>query len=488
MGQRRTRGRPDKKDFTSDFEMVYGEWMDAYLSSFNWNGLRTLWWFQGAFWLWREERPWYTRIAQDQMWSWVMRWLISQSLSSNPKTADDCTRVLSALATLYGVDRMPAWLGEENYDKPARHVSLSNGIIDPEVACQDPENAKLIGHSPNWFSAVSLPYPYNPEATNQTLLTWLQKRLDDSSKRDLLQEWAGYLVTPDTSKEVCLLLCGHSGTGKSTICRVIRDIIGQQNVANVALSQFGDHFVLPLLEGKALNWSDEVSTRMPPAAEERFKMIVSANPISVRGIYEPYRMVTPTARIMASTNDWPQFRDSGIWRRLLVIPATDVIPRENFDPHVEDSIRENLSGSFNWALGGLRRLREQGYFTRCVAGEKVLEDNRSEIENYKLFVSEQLEAGDAEQFLTGDELYRTYLTWCKGGGYKPVVTQRGLKKYILQTMPTVQECRKSYGRGLSGLWWSHRKGSQCSTSKMESTNTTSRSRTRGNRRRARSPQ
>src|SRR5262249_51959652 len=64
---------------------------------------------------------------------------------------------------------------------------------------------------------------------------------DPASRREL-QEWFGYMLTPDTRQQKILLLIGPKRSGKGTIVRVLRRMLGEHNGANPTLSSLAQNF------------------------------------------------------------------------------------------------------------------------------------------------------------------------------------------------------------------------------------------------------
>ena len=56
----------------------------------------------------------------------------------------------------------------------------------------------------------------------------------------LLQEWVGYLLTQDTRQHKILLIVGPPRSGKGTIGRVLRELLGHENVVGPTLSSLGE--------------------------------------------------------------------------------------------------------------------------------------------------------------------------------------------------------------------------------------------------------
>src|SRR5262249_20330824 len=76
---------------------------------------------------------------------------------------------------------------------------------------------------------------------------------NDRPSIDLLQEWFGYCLTPDTRIQKMLMMIGPTRSGKGTIGRILRALVGPGNVAGPTLSSLGGTFGLQPLLGKSLS-------------------------------------------------------------------------------------------------------------------------------------------------------------------------------------------------------------------------------------------
>ena len=91
-----------------------------------------------------------------------------------------------------------------------------------------------------YFSTNALEFDFSLDAPEPTL--WLdfltQLFGDDIESIETLQEWFGYLLTPDTRQQKIFMLIGPPRSGKGTIARVLESLIGRANVAGPTLASF----------------------------------------------------------------------------------------------------------------------------------------------------------------------------------------------------------------------------------------------------------
>jgi len=91
---------------------------------------------------------------------------------------------------------------------------------------------------------------------------------DDVESIETLQELFGYLVSGDTKLQKMFLVVGPRRSGKGTIARVLRAMLGVHNVAGPTLAGIATNFGLSPLRNEVVN----VDIR-PQTYTERFKIL-----------------------------------------------------------------------------------------------------------------------------------------------------------------------------------------------------------------------
>ena len=267
---------------------------------------------------------------------------------------------------------------------------------------------------------MRLPYPYDPSADCPLWLRFLAEVLEGDTERiRLLQEWSGYLLTPDTSLQRMLALLGDGGNGKSVALDLLTAMVGPDNVSHVPLENFGDRFQLTSTLGRLANIAAEVSS-CDKVAEGPLKQFVGGDRMQFDRKYLSPVYARPTARLIVAMNNLPPFADRspGLWRRMIVLPFRVTIEPERQDPQLASKLKAELPGIFNWALSGLRRLRQQGRFTEPRVCVEAREECRTEMNPARVFLAEQCEEDPAAEVATV-EVYEAYRSWADTRGYRP---------------------------------------------------------------------
>lgn len=353
------------------------------------------------------------------------------------------------------VEEMPAWLDGRGGTVSKGCIALRNGILDLDALLAEKDQAEyLLPHTPAWFSSICLDYDFDPGADcprwKQTLFSNLE---NDPERISLLQEWAGYLLTPDTSQQKFLILEGEGSNGKSVYCAGIEAMLGSANVSHIQLELFGQRFALTDTLHKLANIAADCG-EMDKVAEGYLKSFTGGDRMYFDRKGVPGFSASPTARMMMATNNRPRFSDKsgGVWRRMMLVPFNrEVLESERIvgmDKHEWWHASGELPGILCWAIAGLYRLRKAGRFTRPALCQEMLDEYRLEINPARSFLEETCEANSFGSTSAGD-LYSAYKKWCSEFGYKPLA-ERQFGKEVHRKFP---QCKKRRGGNKENRFW-----------------------------------
>lgn len=401
----------------------------------------TLRYWRDEWYTWKPSRGCYRKIGEKELRAKVTASIKEEfdrlSVQAQIEGKEDatakrvtCTLVTNVLAAMAGmvvigdnVEQM-SWLDEGRRER-RNYIAMRNGILDVDALMADRDDV-LLPHSPNWFSAVCLPYDFDAHAECPKWLAFLRRNLEgDIQRMNVLQEWAGYLLLPDTGEQIFLMLEGEGANGKSVYCAAIAAMLGAANCSHIPLELFGDRFAKSQTLGKLVNICADVG-ELDKVAEGYLKSFTSGDVMffdrkGISGID-----CTPTARLMIACNNRPRISDrsQGVWRRLKIIPwLVQIGPDErikNMDKTWWWEESGELPGILLWALVGLSRLRENG-FTETDLGREASRDYQLETNPAKAFLTDHLEqVEDEKKMVKTAELYEFYSVWCQKNGYRPL--------------------------------------------------------------------
>ncbi|MBR9916748.1 hypothetical protein GYB29_03455 [bacterium] len=289
----------------------------------------------------------------------------------------------------------------------------------------------LTEHSEDNLFTYILPYEYNPEATCDKFLSYLNQVIPEKDKQLVLSEFLGSIFS-NLKHEKILILYGSGGNGKSVFLLISRAAIGEENVTSFSLESLTDSsgYYRAGLGNSLLNFAGEISTKVNP---DEFKKLASGEPTTARSPFgRPYE-IKDYGRLAFNCNHLPDVTDNsdGYYRRFLIIPFNLTIPLANQNKNLANEIiQEELPGIMNWILEGLERLHIQNGFTKCVASSEILEWYQSNGNSIESFINDSKEIFTKDKFLATD-LRQKYLQYCEENDLKPEAKKtffRGLTK------------------------------------------------------------
>jgi putative DNA primase/helicase len=150
--------------------------------------------------------------------------------------------------------------------------------------------------------------------------------------------------------------------------------------------------------------------------------------------------------VTIATNRLPKIVDTslGVWRRVMLMPFRFSVQDEKRDPMLVDRLQAELPGILNWALEGLRRLRQQGQFTVSAVNREALDQYRQESNPVRMFLEDHTteEAGARHPCAN---LYAQYAGWCRDNGHLPPVDEKQFGKELKRVYPRVDRKRRQEG-------------------------------------------
>jgi len=400
----------------------------------------TLKYWQEDWWQWISTH--YQRIREAEMRGRVNMSIkaefdrLNVEAQQNPSEGEEIpeTRkvtvsvVNNTLAALVGHTMIPSTIDQPSWldkrEASPNCIALQNGILDVDrlLARRDDFWTE---HTPEWFSPIVLPYPFDPDADCPTWKRTLWENMEgDQECLDLMQEIAGYCLLHDTSLQKFFFLHGDGGSGKSVYCAGLVAMLGTDNVSHVRLEDFSNRFSLYGTLGKLANIITEVG-EIDKIEEGVLKGYTVGDRMAFDRKGKAPVEASPTARLILAANSRPRFTDRtyGLWRRMILLPFNRRIPEEKQVKKMDEWQwwwrKGECPGVFNWALGGLVQLRKQGRFTLPKICREAIEEYRMEIDPARAFLLENCE-GNTQANVGVDDLYHAYAGWCKKSNYRPL--------------------------------------------------------------------
>lgn len=336
-----------------------------------------------------------------------------------------------------------------------RQLNERNGFVNLRNGMLNIQNRRLYPHNQDFYSTIQLPIEYSEMAVCPLFQQFLMEIFEGDRERiDLLQEFMGYSLVPDTRYEKALLMLGQGANGKSTLITVWEHIIGRDNCSSVALGNLMNEFHRVKLHKRLLNIAAEVRDTTLEQADY-FKRIVSGDTIDAAHKFKDVFEFRPFARLVFAMNKVPRIKDTShaFYRRLLIQPFNRVFEPHEQDKQLQKKLIAEADGIFVWALRGLDRLYDNDAFTEPQVVREALDEYRRENNPVVAFVQDKCNL-DTE-FSTGKSfLYEEYKKYCDTYGFKAASLSTFFKELygaypgLKATRPRTDEGREQVIEGI----------------------------------------
>jgi putative DNA primase/helicase len=315
----------------------------------------------------------------------------------------------------------------QDFDQDPWALNVLNGVIDLRTG-------ELHPHDPQRMITALAPVRFTPGAQCPTFLTFLERIFDkDAELATYVTTFLGYSLTGNVDEQYLHVLWGSGANGKSTLIRVILDLLGNHYAGQAAPDL--------LLAGNDLRHPTEVADlrgRRFVAAietgdnrrmnETLVKQLTGGDKVKARYMREDFFEFAPTWKLALVTNHKPRVAPSdALFRRLRLIPFTVTIPEDERDPRLLAKLQAEQEGILALLVRGCIAWRKAGALTAPNAVKLATGEYRSESDDLGKFLLESTDrvAGKEIQART---LYKEFGEWCEASGIRAMnQKQFGLK-------------------------------------------------------------
>lgn len=396
---------------------------------------------------WRGGWQYWERGAYREMPGSEVRGMVIEHLDKKYSkiTAGTTTNVVDALKSKARLSHRlspPVWIdGGESPEgwEPPDLIVANNGVIHlPTLVAGDEHFMRPA--TPRLFTTCAVDYDFRIDAPEP--VAWLeflgQLWPDDPESVETLQDWCGYCLTPDTTLQKILMLIGPKRSGKGTIARVLRALIGPENVCGPTLASLATNFGLWPLLGKTLAIISDarLSGRTDGAiVVERLLSISGEDALTVdRKMQEPVTCKLDT-RLMILSNELPRLSDGSgaLASRMIILRLTrSFFGRE--DHRLTERLLGERPGILLWAIAGWRRLRERGRLVEPASSRQMAGDLADLASPISAFVRDCCVVGPGYR-VPVDDLYAAWREWCEAGGRREPGAVQTFARDLLAAVP-----------------------------------------------------
>lgn len=231
-----------------------------------------------------------------------------------------------------------------------------------------------------------------------------------------IQKAVGYSLTGSTAEQCAFFCYGTGRNGKSTFLDILSDMMGEYAVniqPETIMVRYsaggGANSDVARLKGARFVTSVEPNEGMR-LNEGLLKQLTGGDKVTARYQYGSEFEFTPEFKLWMGTNHKPIIRgtDTGIWRRVHLIPFTVTIPEDKVDKHLLYQLRQELPGILCWAVEGCLMWQREGLEKPKVVQEAIRE-YRGEMDVVAAFLEACCSLDSGREKTT--DLYHAYTVW-----------------------------------------------------------------------------
>lgn len=322
-----------------------------------------------------------------------------------------------ALLGLAQSDRRIA-ISATRLDAAPRHLNTPGGIVDLATGQLHPADPDAL------HSRATIVTPNRDMPTPRWNAFLADSFNHDTELTGFLQRLCGYSASADTGTHVLPFLFGAGQNGKSVLMDVLQQLLGDYAApapAGFLMVGRQEHSEeLARLQGLRLVVASEVNQEAR-FDEAKMKELTGGDLITARYMHRSFFTFKPTHHLWLMANHQPRVKGGGhsFWRRLRLVPFTQVVPEEKKIPNLARIlVEEEGPGILAWIIEGAvqyfaKGLAEPASVKAATAAYAAEEDHIGR------FIEERCTLDPAARVEAGN-LRAMYETWCQAEGETPL--------------------------------------------------------------------
>ncbi len=413
------------------------------------DGVPKLRFWRGDWWYWQAGA--YREMPASEVRGIVIEHLDKSYYKITTGTTTNVLDALKAKARLSHRVVPPAWIGGDPPEgwRPGDVLVAKNGVIHlPTLTAGGDDYIRFA--TPRLFTTCAVDYEFRIDAPEPAAWLGFLDQLwgRDPESIETLQDWFGLCLTPDTSFQKVCLLIGPTRCGKGTISRVLRAMIGPENVCGPTLASLGGNFGLEPLLGKSLAVISDarLGHRTDQSiVTERLLSISGEDALTVDRKNRESVTCKLDSRLMILSNELPRLSDGSgaLAGRMIILRFTESFYGRE-DRELTDKLLAELPGILLWAIAGWQRLRERDHLIEPASARQLAGDLADLASPISAFVRDRCIVSPGYRVPT-DDLYAAWRRWCEANGRREPGTVQTFGRDLLAAVPGLEGTRPRDG-------------------------------------------
>lgn len=311
-------------------------------------------------------------------------------------------------------------------------INTESGVLRFKVICDHTTgHVRRVSHQMHPHDRSDLitkimPVDYDEKAVCEEWDAFTCRILPDAEIRRFVQRWMGLSMTSVIEQHLAFFY-GSGANGKSVLVDTVARLMGTYAATAKIESLTGTNKrgggdatpdLIPLMGARMVRASEpEEGERL---REAEIKAMTSGEPFLVRALHSDFIEFKPLFKLTISGNHKPEIRgtDDGIWRRVMLVPFSVMIPeseRRDFEEYVGALLKEG-PGILNWLVAGLKDYLQNGLQIPAAIADAT-KSYREESDPMQVFLDQCCEVtGSEADFSTARELVDAFQFWIEESG------------------------------------------------------------------------
>lgn len=336
------------------------------------------------------------------------------------------------------------------FDTDPWKLNTPAGLIDLRTGTLQAPNSAALCLRSTTIAPANMPIPHWNNFLAQTF----------SGEEDIipfLQRLFGLAIIGQAQEQILPFFHGVGANGKTTMLNIIQRILGKGDTGYTTTIT-ADLFLAAAGTQHPTGIASLMGTRIAVAseleegqrfAEARVKLLTGRDELAARFMHGDFFTFHPTHTFFLLGNHEPQVKTGGsaFWRRLIKIAFLNVVPEDQRDPDLEDTLMAEAPGILQWVIEGTQDYCKQG-LNKPESVTAATAAYEREQDTVVMFVDEMCMLGSPNQqgfSIYVSELRSAYEHWCMGLGLQEV-SARSLTQRLqaLGVVPTRHHNGRSY--------------------------------------------
>jgi len=282
-----------------------------------------------------------------------------------------------------------------------------------------------------FFSKLNTDYNENTKEPTVFLKFLNDITQGNEKKKNLILDMMTYTLYRANPYEKMFVLVGSGANGKSTLLKLIEDILGKENISSRTLHDLAENrFATADLEGKFANLVYELKSQ-DIKEFDKVKALVSGDTVTAERKFAPSFMFRNFAKLIFATNVIPTILDEtdAVYRRIVLIEFNAKFEGERRDPFMLEKLLREKEGIVKLLMQRLSTVIQKGFeYENDI--EKIRDRYNLYATSWEKFIDEYIEGNTVSTCVFAKDVYEAYIDFCNKNDVSVKLTREQFLKKL----------------------------------------------------------